>query len=90
MSTQDDDLVSDRPASSKSQARLRSRNESREPIAEQKGESWSTTVWPWYKKRYTCSAFPSFEQGQVMTYKVYMTIELPERYASKEMRWTRP
>ena len=24
----------------------------------------STTVWPWYKKRYTCSAFPSFEQGQ--------------------------
>jgi hypothetical protein len=25
----------------------------------------STTVWPWYKKRYTCSAFPSFEQGQL-------------------------
>jgi hypothetical protein len=23
-----------------------------------------TTVWPWYTKRYTCSAFPSFEQGQ--------------------------
>ena len=24
----------------------------------------STTVWPWYTKRYTGSAFPSFEQGQ--------------------------
>ena len=23
-----------------------------------------TTVWPWYKKRYTCSAFPTFEQAQ--------------------------
>jgi hypothetical protein len=23
-----------------------------------------TTVWPWYKKRYTCSVFPSFEQAQ--------------------------
>jgi hypothetical protein len=22
-----------------------------------------TTVWPWNKKRYTCSAFPSFEQA---------------------------
>ncbi|MPZ35858.1 MAG: hypothetical protein GEV13_33690 [Rhodospirillales bacterium] len=25
----------------------------------------STTVWPWYKTRHTCSAFPSFEQGQL-------------------------
>jgi hypothetical protein len=25
-----------------------------------------TTVWPWHKKRYTCSAFPIFEQAQVI------------------------
>jgi hypothetical protein len=23
-----------------------------------------TTVWPWYKKRYTCSVFLNFEQAQ--------------------------
>jgi hypothetical protein len=25
-----------------------------------------TTVWQWYKKRYTCSAFSTFEQAQVI------------------------
>jgi ATP-dependent DNA ligase len=31
-----------------------------------------TTVWPWYKKRYTCSAFSTFEQAQAPTGKEWV------------------
>src|ERR1700730_4708973 len=49
-------------SSSSSEARRRTRNESREPTAD-RSAIMPTTVWPWYKKRYTCSVFPSFEQA---------------------------
>ena len=50
-------------SSSSSEARLRTRNESREPTTDRRA-IMSTTVWKWYKKHYTCSAFSTFEQAQ--------------------------
>ena len=43
--------------------RLRTRNESREPTAD-RNVIMPMTVWPRHKKRYTCSAFSTFEQAQ--------------------------
>jgi hypothetical protein len=44
-------------------AQMRTRNESSEPTTD-RNAIMPTTVWPWHKKRYTCSAFPAFGQAQ--------------------------
>jgi hypothetical protein len=43
-----------------------------------------TTVWPWNKKRYTCSAFPSFEQAQLKKYGF-----VPDRLITDDLRFER-
>ena len=60
--TQDSHLVSQRNELEFQRGAAAHRNESRESTAARR-VIMSTTVWPWYTKRYTCSAFPSFEQA---------------------------
>ena len=47
-----------------------------------------TTVWPWCKKRYTCSAFSIFEQAQEQFVSTMRTgIDPAGHELSKEMPW---